>query len=231
MREVQDHFFREAKREGYVSRAAYKLLEIDEKKRILRPGDRVLDCGAAPGSWMQVAAARVGPKGFVVGIDLQAIRQRFGGPNLRFVKGDLCETPAETLLSLAGEPARPYDVVLSDMAPSTSGDHSADHFRSVRLCEAVLDRCASVLRPGGNLVMKVFEGSEYPALVKRATSLFDSAKGYKPKASRSESTEMYVVATGFQADAAARAAEADAARDAARKKPSSGWSSDRDPSK
>jgi 23S rRNA (uridine2552-2'-O)-methyltransferase len=221
MREIQDHYFREAKREGYLSRAAYKLLEIDDKKKILKPGDRVLDCGAAPGSWIQVAANRVGPRGMVVGIDLQELRHR-AGANVAFTRGDLCATSAEELLRLTGDPSRKFDVVLSDMAPSTSGDHSADHFRSVQLCEAVLERCATVLRPGGNLAMKVFEGSEYPALVKRVAEQFESARGYKPKASRSESTEMYIVAAGFRGSNL-NAGQTRAASVAPPRRPSSGW--------
>src|SRR5436190_9241039 len=106
MREVQDHYFRQAKREGYLSRAAYKLIEIDDRKKILRYGQRVLDCGAAPGSWMQVASKRVGPKGVVVGIDLQAINSRSNQTNVRTVQGDFTTTTTEQLLRLAGDPTR-----------------------------------------------------------------------------------------------------------------------------
>lgn len=198
MREVQDHYFREAKREGYLSRAAYKLIEIDDRKHILRKGDYVLDCGAAPGSWMQVAATRVGSKGMVVGIDLQPIKHRFNAPNIRFIEGDFTTTSTHTLLKSTKSPDRKFDATLSDMAPNTSGDPSGDHHRSVRLCESLLDACAELLKPGGNLIMKVFEGEAYPELLKRTASMFDSVKGFKPKASRSESAEMYVVALGFK---------------------------------
>lgn len=217
MREVQDHYFRQAKREGYVSRAAYKLIEIDDRKKILRKGDRVLDCGAAPGSWLQVASQRVGPKGTVVGIDLQPIR--LGLPNVRTVVSDFTTIQPAALVQLACEATSPsgsgsssvavatssepaskamFDVILSDMAPNTSGDPSGDHFRSVRLCDALLDRCSALLRSGGNLVMKAFEGEAYPDLLKRTAAMFDAAKGFKPKASRSESREMYIVASGFK---------------------------------
>jgi 23S rRNA (uridine2552-2'-O)-methyltransferase len=198
MREVQDHYFREAKREGYLSRAAYKLIEIDDRKHILRKGDFVLDCGAAPGSWLQVAARRVGPKGMVVGIDLQPIKHRFSEPNVRVIEGDFTATIAQTLLKTTKTPDRKFDAALSDMAPNTSGDPSGDHHRSVRLCESLLDACVDLLKPGGNLIMKVFEGEAYPELLKRAASMFDSVKGFKPKASRSESAEMYIVALGFK---------------------------------
>jgi 23S rRNA (uridine2552-2'-O)-methyltransferase len=199
MREIHDHYFRQAKREGYLSRAAYKLIEIDDRKKILRPGDRVLDCGCAPGSWLQVAARRVGPKGVVVGIDLEPIK--FRAANVRTIAGDFTTVPPEDLLRSAGDAARLFDVVLSDMAPSTTGDPFGDHHRSVRLCEAVLDRCPALLHSGGHLIMKVFEGEAYPGLLKRAGTLFGKVRGYKPKASRSESSEMYIVATAFRGSA------------------------------
>ena len=201
MRTVQDHYFHLAKKEGYLSRAAYKLIEIDDRKKRLHKGDRVLDCGAAPGSWMQVAAKRVGPRGVVVGIDLQPIKHRFAEPNVHFVQGDFTTTPSEALLNLAGDPSRQFDVILSDMAPNTTGDPFSDHHHSVRLCHAVLDRCSDLLRRtsgGGRLIMKVFEGEAYADLLKRTATMFETVKGFKPKASRSESTEMYIVAIGFR---------------------------------
>jgi len=220
MREVQDHYFREAKREGYLSRAAYKLIEIDDRKHILRKGDVVLDCGAAPGSWLQVAANRVGAKGAVVGIDLQPIKHRFNEPGIHLMEGDFTTVAPELLMNLAGK-SRPFDAVLSDMAPNTSGDPSGDHHRSVRLCEALLDRSPALLRAGGNLVMKVFEGEGYPDLLHRAAGLFESAKGFKPKASRSESAEMYIIGKGFRLPGAP-AREGSESHGQPRK-PSRGW--------
>ena len=244
MREVQDHYFKQAKAEGYLSRAAYKLIEIDDRKKILHPGDRVLDCGCAPGSWLQVAAQRVGMRGQVVGIDLLPVKHSFG-PNVRVIEGDFTSIAIDELVR-AAEPSRPssepprprggfvgpfaspprlFDVILSDMAPNTTGDPSGDHHRSVRLCEALLDRLSLLLRPGGNLVMKVFEGETYPELLRRTQNLFESAKGYKPKASRSESAEMYIVAHTLQQGAAGDLKQADAAAVISRpsRKPSAGW--------
>lgn len=201
MREVRDHFFREAKREGYLSRAAYKLQEIIDRKEILRPGDAVLDCGAAPGSWLQVASERVGSRGMVVGIDLVPIR--FTAHNVRTIAGDLREVSVDKLLApiaeITGAQGRLFDVLLSDMAPATTGDPRADHFRSVQLCEALLERASGLLKPGGDLVMKVFEGESYPALLARVRAWFKKCKGFKPKASRSESVEMYIVARDYRA--------------------------------
>ncbi len=192
MREVQDHWFRLAKEEGYRSRAAYKLLEIVERRRVLRRGDRVLDAGAAPGSWTQVAATLVGPSGLVYAVDLKPI-DRAGFPsNVKLVHADLREIALD---EIGGEP---FDAIISDMAPNTTGDPSGDHFQSVRLCNDLVDRAGTWLRRGGTLVMKVFEGQEYPTLVKRCADIFDEARGFKPKASRSESVEMFVLCYGFR---------------------------------
>ncbi|MCH8342540.1 MAG: RlmE family RNA methyltransferase [Planctomycetes bacterium] len=225
--EVQDHYFRQAKREGYLSRAAYKLIEIDDRKRLLRHGDWVLDCGAAPGSWLQVAAKRVGARGVIVGIDRQPITHHFEDGNIRLIEGDLQETPAEALLRIArGEMGQPrlFDVALSDMAPMTSGDRTTDHHLSVRLCHTVLDRCAEVLRPGGHLVMKVFEGEAYPELVARVRRLFETLKGFVPKASRPQSTEIYIVARKFRGPGAEQATLSHFELDQPpRRRPSRGW--------
>lgn len=215
MREVQDHFFRLAKEEGFRSRAAFKLIEIDERKHVLRRGDRVLDVGAAPGSWAQVAAARVGPKGAVVAIDLKAIDAKGYPANVTTVQSDLREA---TLDDLGG---RPFDVILSDMAPDTTGDPSGDHFVSARLCNLLLDRAGTWLRIGGHLVMKIYEGADYPALLKRAKGLFEEARGFKPKASRAESVEMYIICHGHRGPRPPKPARDDGFLP--KRKPSSGW--------
>ena len=202
-RDVQDHFFREAKRQGYLSRAAFKLIEIDDRKRVLRKGAAVLDCGAAPGSWTQISLKRIGRAGRVVAIDLQPIRAQ-GDDRLKSLQGDFTTmSPEELLECIAGgsngktTATRMFDVVLSDMAPSTTGDRLIDHYGSIRLCEAVLDRAADVLRPGGKLVIKAFEGEAYPGLLQRCKTVFKTVKGFRPKASRNESTEMFIVAEDF----------------------------------
>lgn len=215
MREVQDHFFRLAKEEGFRSRAAYKLMEIDERKRVLRRGDRVLDAGAAPGSWAQVAVKKIGDRGVVWAVDLKSI-ERSGYPsNVRLLQADLNDIE---LAEIGGER---FDVILSDMAPNTTGDPSGDHFQSVRLCDMLLDRAADWLRRGGNLVMKVFEGQEYPTLLKRAGRLFEEAKGFKPKASRSESVEMFIVCHGYRGPKPAKPEPGDELLP--KRKPSTGW--------
>lgn len=195
-RVLHDEFFRKAKREGYVARSAYKLLEINDRKRVIRTGDRVLDLGCSPGSWLQVASELVGPRGQVVGIDLNPVRCELA-PNVTAMVGDAFKIEPATLLGKGRE----FDVVLSDMAPNTAGDAS-DHFRSVELCDRVLELLPHVLRKGGAVAMKVFEGEAYPDLLRRSASFFAVCKGFKPKASRDVSREMYLIGTGFKGNPA-----------------------------
>ncbi|MSR18683.1 MAG: RlmE family RNA methyltransferase [Phycisphaerales bacterium] len=192
MREVQDHWFRQAKADGYRSRAAYKLIEMDDRRKLLRKGDRVLDVGAAPGSWSQVASQRIGDRGEVIAFDLKEIAPQGLAANVKLLVADLRELTATQFGT------RPFDVVLSDIGPDTSGDPSGDSLRSIALCNSLLDRAAAWLRKGGHMVMKVYEGAEYPVLLKRAASLFDDSKGFKPQASRAESVEIYLVCRGFR---------------------------------
>jgi len=186
-RELHDFFFKEAKRQGYRSRAAYKLMEIDDKKHILHKGDVVLDLGAAPGSWLQVVSERVGPRGKSIGVDLKAIDQTNLPENIiTLVENVLTLTPD----TFAGEI---FDVILSDMAPNTTGTRTVDHHGSVNLCHSALDLTTTLLKPHGNLVMKVLEGEAYPELLERCSQMFEHTRGFKPKASRAISTEMFVI--------------------------------------
>lgn len=212
-RKVQDRFFKQAKEDGYAARSAYKLKEIQQRRQVIRKGDRVLDLGCAPGSWLQVAAECVGDKGMVVGVDLKAVDIALPA-NARAAVGDVFKlTAAELLGGGAGEDGAAgsrasFNVVLSDMAPNTEGGGGGmvDHFRSVALCRRVLDLCATVIRKNGNLVMKVFEGEEYPALLRETQLLFQEVKGFKPEASRDASREMFVVAKGYKRPLPAKAA-------------------------
>jgi 23S rRNA (uridine2552-2'-O)-methyltransferase len=192
-RKLHDRYFKQAKADGYLARSAYKLQEILERRHLIRVGDRVLDLGCAPGSWLQVASENVGPRGIVLGIDLQDIRTEIA-PNVRTIRGDIFETDPAVFLELAGGP---FDCVISDMAPNTSGH--GDDFLSVRLCRRVLDILPGLLRPGGNLTMKVFEGSEFQHLVRETQQLFSEARSFKPKASRDVSRETYIIALGYRA--------------------------------
>ena len=200
VREVQDHYFREAKREGYVARSAYKLKEILEKKRLIGQGDYVLDLGCAPGAWLQIACQHIGPAargGLVLGLDLKEVRKglRFCDEALLTRVGDVFKiTPAE-LLELTSR--RRFDAVISDMMAPTMGHHHSDHYQSIHLARRALELACDVLRSGGSFVVKVFEGAEYPALLDECKAHFDKVKGFKPKASRNESTEMYIIGEGF----------------------------------
>lgn len=191
-RKLHDRFFKQAKAEGYLARSAYKLIEINDKRKILAPGQAVLDLGCAPGSWLQVVEPIIGPRGIVVGIDLQPVAHPFG-PGVRTIVADAFKVdPA----ALRPAPGRPFDVVLSDMAPNTSGH--GDDLLSARLCRRVLELLPPLLRPAGHLVMKVFEGSEYPPLLKDTQAMFRETKGLKPEATRDVSREIYIVAKGYK---------------------------------
>jgi len=199
-RELHDHYFKLAKREGYLARAAYKLLEIDQRRRIFHRGQNVIDFGAAPGSWLQVASSKVAPGGHVVGVDLTEIHHNFRDDNVTCLVDDvLTMNPDAALAALpaSARRSRGFAVVLSDMAPSTTGDATIDHHRSIHLCNAALNHCYTLLMPSGSLVMKVLEGEAFPDLVDRVRACFKTAKAFKPKASRSESREMYIIASDY----------------------------------
>jgi len=200
-RKLHDEFFLRAKAEGYAARSAYKLLEIQEKRRVLKRGDLVLDLGCFPGSWLQVASELVNPSGMggggrVVGIDLQRVEIDLPG-NVATLVADAFKTDAKTLLAAIEETKRDrFDVILSDMAPNTSGH--GDDFLSARLCDRVLDLCSALLRPGGNVLMKILEGEPTPEVIKRTKNMFREAGTTKPKASRDVSREIFIWGKGYE---------------------------------
>ena len=192
--EKPDFWALKAKKEGYPARSVYKLEEIDRKFRLLKRGMRVLDIGAAPGSWSLWVAKRLEGAGFLAAVDLQALAIKAPGANFRFVQGDLYapEVRAE-LLSLG-----PFDLVLSDAAPATTGNRLVDQGQSESIVAAVVDYALACLAPGGALVAKIFQGGAEAALLKRLRLDFAQARGFKPEACRSESFETYLVATGYK---------------------------------
>jgi 23S rRNA (uridine2552-2'-O)-methyltransferase len=192
-RQLKDPYVREAKAKGYRSRAAFKLIELDQKFHLLNRGARVLDLGAAPGGWSQVAAARAGETGRVVAIDILAVEPL---ASVTAIEADLLapETLARAKAALAGE----ADLVLSDMAAPTTGHRATDHLRTTALIEVALDVAEEVLKPGGAFVGKVFQGGATGELLARVKRRFANVKHVKPKASRAESVELYLVATGFR---------------------------------
>ncbi|MFK7882785.1 MAG: SAM-dependent methyltransferase [Phycisphaerales bacterium] len=194
-RVLQDKYFRKAKREGYLARSAYKLKEIDDKRRVIQRAGRVLDLGCAPGSWLQVLSERVGDKGLVYGIDLKSVNHEMPD-NVRTVVGDFTKIdPADLIEGLNGQQPR-FDGVFSDMAPNTSG--AGDDFMSARLCEEIVDRLPTLLRKGGHCVMKVLEGGGTPELIKRCKGCFEEAKPLKPNATREVSREIFLVCRRYR---------------------------------
>ena len=192
-RQLNDPYVAEAKRLGYRSRAAFKLAGIDDKYRFLKPGGRVVDLGAAPGGWVQVALERVGRKGRVVGMDLQEIEPIAGA---ELLQGDFLDEDApDRLRALLDGPA---DVVLSDMAAPSTGHAATDHLRIMALAEAALDFALEVLAPGGAFVAKVLQGGSERSLLETMRRNFTRVAHVKPPASRKDSAELYVVATGFK---------------------------------
>jgi 23S rRNA (uridine2552-2'-O)-methyltransferase len=195
-RQLNDPYVLRAKREGFRSRAAFKLIEIDEKYKILKPGQRVVDLGAAPGGWSQVAAKKVGSltgKGRVVGIDLLPIETL---PGITFIEQDfLDESAPGRIMELLGGPA---DIVLSDMAANTTGHRKTDHLRIMHLAEVGADFARNVLAPGGAYLAKVFQGGSEGQLLVDLKRDFALVRHVKPAASRADSAELYVLATGFR---------------------------------
>lgn len=189
MKKVRDHYAQQARRQGFAARSVYKLEELDRRFGLLRPGQRVLDLGCAPGSWLQYAARRVGSSGRVVGVDLQPTTAALP-PHARTIVADVQELAPDALLA-ADTPA--FDVVLSDMAPRTSGIKSADAARSAQLVLGALELAQAVLRPGGTLLVKVFQGAQMDALRAAFRESFARVRIAKPKASRSESVELYLL--------------------------------------
>jgi 23S rRNA (uridine2552-2'-O)-methyltransferase len=192
-RQLNDPYVARAKREGYRSRAAFKLIEIDDKHHLLKHGGRVADLGAAPGGWSQVAAKRVGPSGRVVGIDILDMDEI---PGVEFAKIDFLDPEApDRLKAMLGGPA---DVVLSDMAANAIGHRQTDHIKIMALVEAAAEFAKEVLKPGGAFLAKVIQGGTEGALLAALKRDFATVRHVKPAASRSDSAELYVLATGFR---------------------------------
>jgi len=187
-----DPYVKRAAREGYRSRAAFKLAEIDAAERLLRPGMTVIDLGAAPGGWSQYAARAVGPKGRVYALDVLPIDPI---PGVEVLMGDFREEPVvhELLGRLAGQPA---DIVLSDMAPNLAGVDAIDQPRALLLAELAIELGVRVLKPGGSLLTKVFQGAGFQELVRETRRRFATVRVKKPPASRARSAELYLLAGG-----------------------------------
>lgn len=186
----KDHFYHKAKEEGFAARSVYKLQEIDQKFKIIKPGSVILDLGASPGSWSQWASQKVGQNGIVIGFDLTSINLKI--PNAHFYQKDILLTNMPEFLKENNYPT-PVDLVLSDMAPKTSGIRSADQARSLELCEMALTVAIENLKPNGHFVCKLFQSNDFNAFRDKMRKHFGKVEVVKPESTRSRSFEVFVV--------------------------------------
>lgn len=189
----REHYYKKAKQTGYRARSAFKLLQINNKFNIIKKDDLVIDLGAAPGGWSQVAKQIVGENGTVVGIDLSSIKAIEG---IVFLRGDMTQEESITRLrKVIGD--REVDVIISDMSPNISGNYSVDQARSVFLCEQALKTAKILLKKNGNFICKIFEGEDLKDILEKIKSIFITVKQFNPPASRKTSSEVYIIAKSF----------------------------------
>ncbi|OIP88955.1 MAG: hypothetical protein AUK55_15310 [Syntrophobacteraceae bacterium CG2_30_61_12] len=196
--QYQDHYFERAKKEHFLARAVYKLQEIQNKHRLMRKGDRVLDLGAAPGSWMQFTQTVIGPSGHLLGVDLQPIEHNFAAWVVTLER-DIFDPD---LVRMLERDYAPFNVILSDMAPKTSGIKVADSARSALLVERAMAIAETTLAPGGHLLVKIFQGSEFHEILLQLKRLYGKTRVIKPDASRKNSKEIYILALNHRGPAA-----------------------------
>ena len=186
MKQVKDHYFHQAKKEGYVARSVYKLQEIDRQQHLLKQGDRVMDLGCSPGSWLQYSTKQVGSKGEVFGIDIVPVTINLPG-NVTVIQADIYDYQAEAHFS------QYFDIILSDMAPKTMGVRSVDAQRSFHLCEQALNVATLCLKSSGSLLIKAFQGGPFEELRREFQKQYQRVKICKPKSSRQESVEIFLL--------------------------------------
>ncbi|MDF9747248.1 23S rRNA (uridine(2552)-2'-O)-methyltransferase [Natrinema salsiterrestre] len=190
----KDHYYNKAKQEGYRSRAAYKLKQLDQLENVIDGGDTVVDLGAAPGGWLEVAAEAVGPNGNVIGVDFQRIKDFDDHDNVETLRGDMTEDKTrDRVVDAAGGPV---DVVVSDMAPNMSGEYSLDQARSLHLARQAFETALELLDSGGDFVVKVFEGPDVDDFRADVEEEFQYVRATSPEASRDESSEVYFIGKG-----------------------------------
>lgn len=192
---VQDHYFNKAKKENYFARSVYKLEEIDKKHKVIKSGDKVCDFGYHPGSWTQYTSKKVGEKGLVVGIDIREINTKLEAlPNVTVFEKDINDVKELTDLGVEEQ----FDVVISDMAPNTTGIKSVDQIRSLQLVEMCFYHLKKFLKPGGNFVIKVFDSNDAQQYLKTEKNNFQKFTYLKPKSTRGVSKEFFVIGIGFK---------------------------------
>ncbi len=192
-----DPAYLRAKRENFAARAIYKLEEIDKKYRLFRRGNRVIDLGCWPGSWMQYAAEKVGDEGYIYGLDLREVALALPS----WVETDVADVYAWNPIETFGEDFARFNVVMSDMAPQTTGDRHSDVYRSEELCRRAFEIGRTVLRPGGKIVVKVFQGGGFRELLRELQLTYQEAKPFHARNTRSGSTEQYLIGRGLKASA------------------------------
>lgn len=193
---VKDHYFNKAKQENFLARSVYKLEEIDERYKILKPGTFVVDFGYHPGSWIQYTSSVIGDKGRVVGIDVREVNKKLTGiPNVRVYQKDIFDIQDLAQLDVDDK----FDVVLSDMAPNTTGIKSVDQIKSLNLVESVFGLLPKFLKPGGHFVIKIFDSQDAQNYLKTQKNLFSEYNYLKPKSTRSVSKEFFVIGKNFKA--------------------------------
>ena len=197
MRKVQDHYFKKAKKENYPARSVYKLEETQKKYRFIKSGDTVLDFGCYPGSWSIYAARVVGPKGLVVGVDLQE-NKKISIAKAAEIIWFCDDIMSDDIVEKLQETRKNFRIVLSDIAPRTSGNKWVDQQQSLNLAKRVLGLAASLLKKDGNFYVKVFEGEDFKEFVDSVRKSFKTVKIVKPKSSRSESREVFVLGMGYE---------------------------------
>ncbi len=190
MYKPRDAYFYKAKREGYPARSVYKLEELDKKYGLVKKGDRILELGASPGSWLKYCLGKIGKEGYIVAVDLEEPSISLS-PQVEFIKGDILEIPITSNISS-------FDLVLSDLAPRTSGIKDVDQARSMELAKRAIDIGKEVLKNGGGILIKVFESGEVPGLRGRLSSIFSKVVLQRPQATRKGSSEIYLLGLGFQ---------------------------------
>ena len=191
-----DQYVKQAQKDGYRSRASYKLLEIQDKDRILRPGMTVIDLGSAPGGWSQVTSRVIGDKGTLIASDILPMDSI---ADVTFIQGDFTEDSVyQEILTAVNN--RPVDLVISDMAPNMSGIRTADQASAMFLCERALDLASKVLKPGGDFLIKIFQGEGFDAYLKQVREQFEKVQMRKPASSRDRSREQYLLARGYRGE-------------------------------
>ncbi|MEH0859964.1 MULTISPECIES: SAM-dependent methyltransferase [Halobacteriovorax] len=194
---VKDYYYKKAKKENFLARSIYKLEEIDNKYKVIKKGNNVLDLGYFPGSWMQYTSKKIGPDGFAVGIDIKPVNKKLlGVKNIKLFEKSIFDVTTVEELDFDDR----FDVVISDMAPNTTGVRSVDQLRSLNLIEQVFHHLPVFLKPGGNFVIKVFDGHEAQVFLKSQKNIFKEFHFLKPKSTRSVSKEFFVIGKGYKGD-------------------------------